>query len=84
MVFHAGPVSYPAPNITPDKETGIGSWTDPQVAVALTQGLRPDGKGLRPPMPWFAYQGMAKDDLDALIDYMKTLKPIKNDVGKRW
>ena len=48
MVFHAGPLSYPAPNITQDKDTGIGSWTDTQLQVALTQGLRPDGKGLRP------------------------------------
>ncbi|MDB5100254.1 MAG: c-type cytochrome [Cyanobacteria bacterium RYN_339] len=84
MVFHAGPTSYPAPNITPDQETGIGGWTDAQVAVSLSQGLRPDGKGLRPPMPWFAYQGMAKDDLKALVAYMKTLAPIKHDVGKRW
>jgi hypothetical protein len=35
-------------------------------------------------MPWFAYQGMTKDDLRAIVAYMKTLKPIKNDVGKRW
>jgi mono/diheme cytochrome c family protein len=84
MVFHAGPISYPAPNITQDKETGIGTWTDTQLEVALTQGLRPDGKGLRPPMPWFAYQGMSKDDVKALVTYVKTLPAIKNDVGKRW
>src|SRR3974377_707618 len=47
-VFHG-------PNLTPDKETGLGGWTDAQVATALTTGKRPDGRELAPIMPWRAF-----------------------------
>ena len=40
------------PNLTPDKETGLGAWTDDQIVAAITQGDRPDGRKLSAIMPW--------------------------------
>src|SRR5262245_21502128 len=42
------------PNLTPDKETGVGGWTDEQIALAIQTGVRPDGRMLAPIMPWRA------------------------------
>lgn len=84
MAFHVGEGHWPAPNITQDKETGIGSWTDAQIEVAITQGVRPDGKGVRPPMPWQGYAGLTKQDRAALVAYMRSIPAVKHDVGKRW
>lgn len=39
-------------NLTPDKETGLGDWTDDQIISAFTAGIRPDGRRLAPIMPW--------------------------------
>ena len=80
FAFH-GPwgTSYAA-NLTPDKETGIGNWTDAQIAKAI-YGVRPDGRQLLPPMPWPYYTGKITDgDLKAILAYLKSLKPIKNKV----
>src|SRR3954447_15728210 len=49
--------AYP-PNITPDKETGIGGWTEDDVVAALRDGHKPDGSILRPPMPVPFYRGV--------------------------
>src|SRR5262245_57606913 len=43
-------------NITPDKETGIGNWTDAQLAKAIREGIRPDGSLIGPPMPFGLYR----------------------------
>ncbi|MGE5819568.1 MAG: cytochrome C [Deltaproteobacteria bacterium] len=81
---HAGARAFPIPlgtvystNITQDKETGLGDWTDQQIRDALVKGLRPDGSRILPIMPYEAYAGMAADDLSALIAYLRTLKPVK-------
>lgn len=62
-----------APNITP---ANIGAWTDGQVKTAITTGVRPDGARLNPPMAFSFYRGMREDDLDALVAYLRTLKPL--------
>lgn len=72
------------PNITPDKETGIGGWTDAQVAAAIRFGQRPDGKTLRPPMLWQNYNGIGDTDLRAMVTYLRSVPAIRNEVGKRW
>ncbi|MBV8840218.1 MAG: c-type cytochrome [Alphaproteobacteria bacterium] len=72
-VFHG-------PNLTPDKDTGLGSWTDAQVATALTTGKRPDGRELAPIMPYRAFATLAKDDIDAIVAFLRTLAPVKNKV----
>ncbi|MGB3006770.1 MAG: c-type cytochrome [Chitinophagaceae bacterium] len=70
-------------NITPDMETGIGSWTDDEILRAITQGIRKNGDTLFPLMPYVNYNKMAKDDLLSIIAYLRTLKPIKNSVPAR-
>jgi len=64
------------PNITPDPKTGIGAWTDQQIRDALTKGVRPDGSRLAAPMPWPYLATMRGDDIDAIVAYLRTLKPI--------
>lgn len=83
-IAHAGGRAFPIPfgtvystNITQDKETGLGNWTDKQIRDALVAGRRPDGSRIVPVMPYEAYSGMAEDDLAALIAYLRTLKPVK-------
>lgn len=72
-----------AKNITPDPETGIGSWTDEEILRAMTQGISKKGDTLFPLMPYLNYNRMAKEDLLSIIAYIKTLKPIKNKVPDR-
>lgn len=83
--YHLGGRAFPIPlgtvystNITQDKETGLGSWTDQQILDALVKGLRPDGSRSLPVMPYEKYSGMAQEDLKALIAYLRTLKPARN------
>lgn len=70
-------------NITPDSETGIGTWTDDEILRAMTQGISKNGDTLFPLMPYPNLNRMAKDDLLSIIAYIKTLKPIKNKVPDR-
>lgn len=68
------------PNITPDKETGIGSYSADQFRDAMKNGIAPDGKLLYPAMPYPAYARMPDRDIAALWDYLKTVKPVKRQV----
>jgi mono/diheme cytochrome c family protein len=70
-------VSFPR-NLTPDVETGLGSWTEQQIVDALRTGMRPDGSVLAPPMPWPMYATMTDDDAFAIAAYLKSLKPVKH------
>jgi mono/diheme cytochrome c family protein len=72
-----------ARNITPDPETGIGTWTDDEILRAITQGINKNGDTLFPLMPYPNFNRMAKDDLLSIIAYIRTLKPIKNKVPQR-
>lgn len=67
-----------AKNLTPDVETGIGSWTEEQIAAALRTGVRPDGTPLLPPMPWMLYSHLTDEDMSALTAYLKSLPPVKH------
>jgi mono/diheme cytochrome c family protein len=72
-----------APNITPDPETGIGSWSNAEIKRALLEGMRPDhgrlaGVPLAAIMPANFYQALLPDDLDAIVAYLRTIKPIRN------
>lgn len=69
------------PNITPDKGTGIGNWTDEQIIAAVRTGVRPDGKKLYPIMPYMNYNGMTDDDAKALVAFLHTLKPVERTVA---
>jgi mono/diheme cytochrome c family protein len=67
-------------NLTPDKETGLGDWTVPQIVEALQKGHRPDGRELAPIMPWRAFANFTKRDAHAIAVFLKSLPPVKNAV----
>lgn len=65
-------------NITPDKDTGIGSWTDAQIIRAIREGVNKEGETLGPPMPFAVYNNMSDDDARAIVAYLRTVKPVRN------
>ncbi len=69
-----------SPNLTSDKETGIGNLSDMQIARALRYGVGHDGRALFDFMP---FQNLSDDDLTALISFLRTLPPVKNKVTVR-
>jgi mono/diheme cytochrome c family protein len=72
-VFHG-------PNLTPDKETGLGNWTDAQILAALQTGVRPDGRVLAPIMPWHAFAQLTKQDANAIIAFLRSVAPVAHKV----
>jgi mono/diheme cytochrome c family protein len=68
------------PNLTPDRETGLGSWSEADIIKAVRQGARPDGRVLAPAMPYMSYGKLTDADASALAAYLKSLKPIVNRV----
>lgn len=69
------------PNITPDKQTGIGSYSVDQFRDAMKKGVAPGGKLLYPAMPYPAYARMPDSDVAAMWDYLKTVKPVTRQVN---
>lgn len=65
-------------NITPDADTGIGAWTDGEVARAIREGVSRNGEALFPIMPWFMYTGMSDEDVGAVIAYLRAQPPVKS------
>ncbi|MDB4938877.1 MAG: hypothetical protein JWP87_5849 [Labilithrix sp.] len=77
------PFRLRAPNLTPDKETGIGAMTDGEVLRAMREGIGRDGRALFPQMPYLTYaKTLNDDDALAIVAYLRTLPPIKNDPGR--
>lgn len=72
-------VSY-ARNLTPDKATGLGSWTDEQIITAIRQGRRPDGTPILPPMPWPDFAAMTDDDVKAIVAYLRSVPAVHHAV----
>lgn len=69
-----------APNITPDRDTGIGNWTDAEFVAALHDGRGHNGTRLYPAMPYPAYTKMTDEDVLALRAYLATVAPVSNSV----
>jgi mono/diheme cytochrome c family protein len=85
MVFNRDmgfPGSFTSKNITSDEKTGIGGWTDAQLYHTITTGVRPNGEPLFPVMPYKHYGTADPQDLKAIIAYIRTLKPIENQVAE--
>ena len=80
LEFDEPPFKVTAPNITSDKETGIGNWTDAQLKTLLRKGTKPNGTPIAMVMPSGFYEIMTENDLNAVVAYLKTLKPISNKV----
>jgi mono/diheme cytochrome c family protein len=71
---------FVGPNITPDKETGIGEWTPEQIVTAIQKGTRPDGRVLAPIMPWHALARLTANDAAAIAAFLQSIKPVNNRV----
>ena len=67
-------------NITPDRETGLGSWSDDDLRKALLAGVRPNGIQLATVMPYPFYKVMLPGDVDAIIAYLRSVPAIRNEV----
>lgn len=67
-------------NLTPDKETGIGAWSEDQIVAALRTGKRPDGSELSGVMPYAAFAHLTDEDARAIAAFLKSLPPVKNKV----
>jgi len=81
-VLNAGGRKYDGPfgtvyssNITPDPKAGIGSWTDEQIITAIRLGRRPNGERILPVHPFTSFNGMAQDDLAALVKFLRSVPP---------
>jgi len=71
-----------APNLTPDPETGAGSWTDDQFARAIREGIGHDGRALFPIMPYPHYREMSDEDLASVIVYLRSLPAVRHELPK--
>lgn len=70
-----------AANLTPDNATGMGGWTPEMFIKTMRAGKHLGvGRNLLPPMPWFSIAALSDPDIKALFAYLKSLKPIKNQV----
>lgn len=70
------------PNITPDRETGAGNWTDEQFARAIREGIGHDGRRLFPMMPYMNFREMSDEDLASVVVYLRSITPVRNVVPK--
>jgi len=80
----AGPwgVSF-AMNLTPDKGTGIGEWSEATFIQMMRTGKhqgQPNGRDILPPMPWFNIKDLREADLKAIWAYLRSIPPVKNQV----
>ena len=66
-----------APNITPDPETGTGSWSDDQLARAIREGVSHDGRALFPFMPYERFAALSDEDLASIVVYLRSLPPVR-------
>ena len=72
---------FVGPNLTPDKETGLGSWTDAQVVAAIQAGHRPDGRMLAPIMPYHAFANLTPQDAQAIVAFLRSIPPVEHKVA---
>jgi mono/diheme cytochrome c family protein len=84
QVFHGEIPNFPgfasAPNITPDRETGGGNWTDDQIARAIREGIKHDGSTLFPMMPYSEYKQLSDEDVAAVVVYLRSVPAVRNAV----
>jgi mono/diheme cytochrome c family protein len=86
QLFQGGGLQWPmpdghlliAPNITPDRETGIGAWSDDEIIRAVRTGVARDGRQLNPLMPYLtAYHDMTNQDAKELVRFLRTVTPVR-------
>lgn len=69
-----------ATNLTPDPETGLGAWSDAEIVRALRNGQSRDGRLIAPVMPYEWFHGMSDSDALAVVRYLRSLPPVRNEV----
>jgi len=74
------PGTFYAKNITSDKETGIGNWTDGEIYRAITSGVSKNGEPLFPLMPYRSYAYLSVEDAYAIVAYIRSLQPVQHEV----
>src|SRR5215472_13226561 len=67
-------------NLTPDRDTGIASWSDEQVIRAIREGVTKEGNLIGPPMPIALYNKIADDDVKAIVAYLRSVPPVRNEI----
>jgi mono/diheme cytochrome c family protein len=78
--FDEPPFDVTAPNVTPDPDTGIGKWTAAEIKTALLEGKHRDGHQLAEVMPTGFYKVLTPADLDGIVAYLRSVKPVSNKV----
>jgi len=71
------------PNITPDKETGAGTWSDAQFERAIRHGIGHDGRELSDFMPYAFFRSMTDEDMASVIAYLRSIPAVHNPLPKR-
>lgn len=71
------------PNLTSDKETGLGAWSDDEIRRAVQDGIRPDGTRLAPQGPSEIFHALAPEDMTAIIAYLRTVPAVRNPAAVR-
>lgn len=72
-----------ARNITPDRETGIGAWTDDEIARAIQEGVSRDGSALFPLMPYPLFAQLDEEDLASIVVFIRSIPAVRNTVPAR-
>jgi len=72
------PGTVVAPNLTPDRETGSGAWTDDQIARAIREGIGHDGRTIFPMMPYQQYRQLSDEDVASVVVFIRSLSPVRN------
>jgi mono/diheme cytochrome c family protein len=67
-----------SPNLTPDRETGAGTWTDDMFERAIREGIGHDGRVLHPQMWYGSFRSLSDEDLASVIVYLRSLDPVRN------
>jgi mono/diheme cytochrome c family protein len=71
-----------APNITPDKKTGAGNFTDDMIARAIREGVGHDGRSLSA-MPWTTFREISDEDIASIVSYLRSIPAIENRIPRR-
>lgn len=78
IFLQQGEMRIVAANITPDKQTGIGAWTDDEIARAIREGVDRNGRTLFPIMPYEHFRHMSDEDMASIIVYLHSLEPVNH------
>jgi mono/diheme cytochrome c family protein len=81
--FSEGKLRLFTANITPDRETGIGAWSDGEIMRAIREGVRRDGQAIFPSMPYQLFAQLSDDDTRAIVAYLRTIPPLHKSIPPR-